>query len=391
MNSRDDNAYATVRIALDHAYEVRIGAGLLARLGEFVRERIGPRPRRAVVVIDSGLPGAAAVGAIHSLTRAGFEAAGVMVTPSEEGKSLAGLERVLAAIAEHRLERAEPVVAVGGGIVGDLAGFAAAVYRRGVPVFQCPTTLLAMVDASVGGKTGVNLALRSGELAKNFVGAFHQPEMVVADTATLASLSPREFRCGLAECVKHGLLSADAGDPDLEAWTRSNADAVASRDGEAVARLVERNVRVKAAIVGADEHERNESGGRALLNLGHTFGHAIETLPTLSPGDDPALAPLKHGEAVSLGLVAACECGRRLGATPPELAEGVRRILEQFGLPVAVRGLPPGPEVLRRMGHDKKVRDGRLRLIIPVGGGRTRIFADAPEAAILAAIDAIRL
>jgi 3-dehydroquinate synthetase len=291
-------------------------------------------------------------------------------------------------------------------VVGDLAGFAAASYRRGVPVIQCPTTLLAMVDASVGGKTGVNLDLGTAEapdLKKNAVGAFHQPSLVLVDTDSLGSLAPRHLRAGLAECIKHGLIAADAGDPGLLEWTGANLERLLGLDQGLVTELVTRNVAVKARIVVGDEREEASSGGRALLNLGHTFGHAIETLARLSfegpgrvyregtgPGGDRRATLLLHGEAVGLGLVAAATCSAKLGLCPMGLVEQVRDLLTRAGLPTTVVGLPSDEAIITLMGHDKKAMGGVMRLVLPVGGGRAKVVANPALGAVVAGLAAIR-
>ncbi len=278
-------------------------------------------------------------------------------------------------------------------MVGDLAGFAAATYRRGVPVIQCPTTLLAMVDASVGGKTGVNLDLGTSEapdLKKNAVGAFHQPSLVLADTDSLGSLAPRHLRAGLAECIKHGMIAADAGDPGLLAWIGKNLNGLLGLDRALVTELVTRNVAVKARIVAGDEREENSSGGRAILNLGHTFGHAIETLPGLSPDRNMANAPLLHGEAVALGLVAAAACSAKLGLCPLGLLDQVGDLLTRAGLPTKVAGLPSDEAIITLMGHDKKAMGGAMRLVLPVGGGRAMVVANPAREGVAAGLAAIR-
>lgn len=380
-----------VRVDLgERSYDVTIGAGVLDELGHWGR-LASRKGQRAAMLTDDRLPVEVVGRARGSLEAAGFAVSVVPVHAAEEVKSLAQLERVLAAIAECRLERGEPVVALGGGIVGDLAGFAASVYRRGVPVIQCPTTLLSMVDASVGGKTGVNLAAAGG-LLKNLVGAFHQPKAVLADVSTLASLPRREFVSGLAECVKHGLLSAEFGDPGLLAWISSNAERILAKDLGVLTSLVTRNVSVKAEVVAGDEREElpSSAGGRALLNLGHTFGHAIETLPNLSPDGDPAHAPLTHGEAVALGVMAASAASAHLGHLNAGDVSMISAALSGLGLPVRVGGLPPTAEVIERMGHDKKTLHGVLRVILPMAGNRCRVLESPAIQAVEAGIAAIR-
>lgn len=389
---------------------VCVGEGLLAGLGGLIAEALGRAPRAVFVIADEHVePHAAAVG--DSLQAAGCQVARASMVATEKTKTLETLGRLLGAMGAARVERADPVVAVGGGITGDVAGFAAASYRRGVPVVQCPTTLLSMVDASVGGKTGVNLDV-GGVLQKNMVGAFWQPVLVVADTATLSTLPEREFRAGLAECVKHGLLDGCAEGADravararglhsaslrsdhgtlghLE-WIEANLDAILARDGAALTELIARSVAFKAAVVAGDEREMGEGGGRAVLNLGHTFAHAIETLPHLTPTGRAEDAPLLHGEAVSLGLVAAMAAGAATGRVDRALGERVEAVLRRCGLPVRVAGLPDDAALLSLMGADKKTSGGRLRLVLPEPGMRAAVVSGVDEGAIRAGWGAVR-
>jgi 3-dehydroquinate synthase len=370
------------------SYDVIVGSGALEQLAE-LRRLPGSRPGSALLVADRGVPTSHRARAAAVLTGAGLRLHTLSITPSEEHKSLAGAEDILIAMSDHQLERGDLLVALGGGIVGDIAGFAAASYRRGISWVQCPTTLLSMVDASVGGKTGVNLfAGPKRELRKNMIGAFHQPRLVLADLDVLGSLPDRHFRAALSECLKHGLIGAEWGDPDLFGWTQHQGQAIIDRDPAVLAALIARNVALKARIVAADEREEAEQSGRALLNLGHTFAHALESIPGLAPPDSPA--PLQHGEAVALGLVAAVGTAAAAGYCPAELAELVRTPLEQFGLPTRISGLPTARALIARMMHDKKVAGGRVRLILPTELGHARIFCDVPSEAIEAGIDAIR-
>lgn len=389
-----------IRVELGpRSYDVVIGAGLLAGLGMRVRARVGPGPRRALLAIDHNLPAPTVNAAASSIEASGFVVTRCTLTATEQEKSLAAIEPVLAALLSSRHERNDPVIALGGGIVGDVAGFAAAIYRRGVPVVQCPTTLLSMVDASVGGKTGVNLhasaprsssGISAGELKKNMVGAFHQPVLVAADVRTLSSLPVRERRAGLAECVKHGLLAGDFDDAGLFDWIAAAAAQVDALDEPTLVELVARNVAIKARVVAGDEREEapDAAGGRALLNLGHTFGHAIETLPGISPrGESP---PLKHGEAVALGVTAACGVSVRRGwMTDAERSEVVR-VLKSLQLPTTLTHLPESSSIIARMRDDKKVVGDRLRLVLPLSGRRCRVADDTPLALIEAAIDDLR-
>lgn len=378
----------------NRGYAVTVGPGILDHVGPLAVEATAiHRGARAFLAHDRLLPDSTFRRAEVSLQAAGLDVVRHPIIATEPEKSLRQLEAILGAMAAARMERAEPVVALGGGIVGDLAGFAAAVYRRGVPLIHCPTTLLSMVDASVGGKTGVNLAVGQHDqfdLQKNMAGAFHQPRAVLIDVSVLASLPPRYLRSGLAECLKHGMLAADWGDPGLLDWTIANIEAIVDLAPEALTELITRNVAIKAAVVGCDEREEAPNGGRALLNLGHTFGHAIETLPGLSPDGDRASAPLQHGEAVGLGLVAATATAVRLGMVDSEYFDQIRRGLERCGLPTAVQGLPDDESLLSLMGRDKKVAGGRLRLVLPCDRGRSATVADPPPTSIFAGWAAIR-
>lgn len=379
----------TVRVQLgDRSYDVHIGAGALDGICERISDALGETPARALLVIDTGVPAERAQRFAHELRGAGVELTCAELTPSEPEKSLGAYERLLAQAAGARLERTDVVIALGGGVVGDIAGFVAATYRRGVPVIQCPTTLLAMVDASVGGKTGVNLpATLDGRprLLKNFVGAFHQPRLVVADTDMLASLDGRVFRAGLGECVKHAMI---AGSDELLRWSEDHAEAILAHDGGALESLVTRSVRLKASVVAGDERETAGSGGRALLNLGHTFAHAIETLDGVR-ARGAGEAGLQHGEAVGIGLVAAMASGEAMGLTDPGLAPRVRALLERFALPTGAAGLPGADELMGAMLDDKKTSDGRLRLIIPTRAGQARVVEDPEAGAVRAGLKTI--
>ncbi|TVQ31913.1 MAG: 3-dehydroquinate synthase [Phycisphaeraceae bacterium] len=383
----------TLHSSADRSYDVAIGADLLSTLGPRLEALFAARPpRRVFVAHDDQLPFGLVETATESLRQAGFEVASETIRASEENKTLETLQRLLIALAESRHERTEPVVALGGGVTGDVAGFAAASYRRGVPVVQCPTTLLSMVDASVGGKTGVNLPTASG-LKKNLVGSFWQPALVLIDIHALRSLPDRHFRAGLAECIKHGLIARSVGvETDLLDWTGANMAAIVARDESILPELIRRNVAVKAHVVNGDEREEAPSaaGGRALLNLGHTFAHAIETIPGLSPDGDASHAPLLHGEAVALGLVAAAAASARLGELDPSHIDAVRAILTQAGLPIAISDLPDAERIIEAMSHDKKVASGRLRLVLPVSQGEARVIEDPAREAVEAGVDAIR-
>ena len=261
----------------------------------------------------------------------------------------------------NRFGRDATIVALGGGVVGDAAGFAAACYQRGVAYVQVPTTLLAQVDSSVGGKTGVN---HPG--GKNIIGAFHQPVAVLADTATLATLPDRELRAGLAEVIKYGLIR----DAAFFGWLEENMDRLLARDADALTRAIRRSCEIKAEIVGRDEREQGE---RALLNLGHTFGHAIESATGYSAW--------LHGEAVGAGLAMAAEMSRAHGTLKADQVERVRALLGRTGLPTAAHDVPAA-SALEHMRIDKKVQAGRIRLVLPRGIGSAFVTAEYGEAAL---------
>jgi len=260
-----------------------------------------------------------------------------------------------------------------------------------VPLVQCPTTLLSMADASVGGKTGVNLHV-AGDLRKNMVGAFHQPALVVADTDVLRSLPPRELRAGFAECLKHAMLGAAPGfDTTVNATAR-----VLALDADAIVDVVAANIQFKASVVGSDPHElaSDAEGGRALLNLGHTFAHAIETLASVgAPPEHPP--PLLHGEAVGLGLIAATAAAAELGLVPGPAVERVRSAVAACGLPTRVQGLPPDADLIGRMQHDKKTIAGRPRLVLPIVQSTghiagARVVSGVPHSAVSYGWGAVR-
>jgi 3-dehydroquinate synthase len=348
-------------------YPVLIGSGLLDRLDEL----LGELPGAEVAAVVSSPPVAAVAGqAGKALARRGLAVHQLEVPVGEEAKRLAVVAGLYGRLAEIPARRADPVVAVGGGATTDVAGFAAATWLRGVPLVNVPTTVLGMVDAAVGGKTGVDL-----EAGKNLVGSFHQPVAVVVDLDTLTGLPTAEVRSGLAEVAKAGL----AGDPALaEALARSAGPAVAG-DPAALAPLVEGAVRVKAAVVGADEHEDGGEGpnvGRLLLNYGHTLGHALERLA--------GYRGLRHGEAVALGMVFAARVAEALGLARPGLADGHVELLAALGLPVGGVSLDPD-QVLAAMATDKKQRKG-LRLVLLRDLGQPEVVTSPDRQVLVAAI-----
>ncbi len=348
----------TIDVALaERSYPIRIGAGLLADAAGW-RAAIGGR-HVLVVTNDTVAP------LYLDRIRAGldgFTHAALVLPDGEVHKTLAQCGTVFEALARLGANRDATILALGGGVIGDLAGFAAACWMRGIDFVQMPTTLLAMVDSSVGGKTGVNLPA-----GKNLVGAFHQPRAVVADTGTLATLPPREYRAGLAEVVKYGAI----GDAAFFAWLEANADALNARDDAALIEAIASSCRHKAAVVARDEHEQ---GDRALLNFGHTFGHALET--------DGGYGTLLHGEAVAIGMLLAARLSTHLGLAADDDTERLERLLAALGLPTAPPPSDPA-RLLALMQLDKKNLGGRLRLILWRGIGRAGIVPDVDEAAIL--------
>lgn len=339
------------------SYPVFIGAEVLDLLGPRLAERV--KGRRAMVVTDENVGPLYGRRAMNSLRQAGFEAALFTVPAGDSTKSLDWASRIYDALGDARMDRTSPLIALGGGVVGDLTGFIAATWVRGVPFVQCATTLEADVDASVGGKTAVNHA--SG---KNMIGAFYQPLFVLIDTATLETLSERDFRAGLAESVKHAVIR----DADFFAWHEKNANNVLAYDAEALGALVEHNVRIKALIVSQDEHET--TGLRALLNFGHTVGHAIESLMARQ-GD-----PWRHGEAVAAGMVAAAEMSVVAGRLDRASAERITSIIKRLGLPVTAPLATQRDKVLSLMQSDKKVAAGRLRFVLADRIGWATLYDD---------------
>ncbi|HWA60746.1 MAG TPA: 3-dehydroquinate synthase [Caulobacteraceae bacterium] len=329
------------------AYDVVIGRGLIAEAGARIRPLL-KRPQAAVVMdrIVADLHGAAL---IASLDAAGIAARPVVIPPGEGSKSFEGLAELCDRLLVLELERGDLIVAFGGGVVGDLAGFAASIYKRGIDFVQIPTTLLAQVDSSVGGKTAIDTAR-----GKNLIGAFHQPRLVLADLDVLATLPRRELVCGYAEVLKYGLL----GDAAFFDWLEANGDKVLDREPAAMRHAVRRSIEMKARIVAEDE---KEAGVRALLNLGHTFAHALEA----ETGYGEAL---KHGEAVGIGCVMAFRFSAALGLCPTQDAVRAGRAVAAAGLPVTFADLPAGPfpadALIAHMAQDKKAEGGRLTFIL---------------------------
>jgi 3-dehydroquinate synthase len=357
----------TVGVSLgDRSYQIVIGRGLVASLG---RKIVALRPgAKAAIVTDATVARHHLAAAEAALAAERIAATPITVPEGESSKSFAWLETVCEALIAARIERGDLVVALGGGVVGDLAGFAASVTRRGLDYVQVPTSLLAQVDSSVGGKTAIDT-----KHGKNLVGAFHQPILVVADTALLDTLSPREFRAGYAEVAKYGLL----GDEAFFAWLEANWQEVFA-GGPAREHAIATSCRMKAAIVARDERE---TGERALLNLGHTFGHAFEAAAGFSQR-------LLHGEAVALGMALAAEFSARKGLLPEADAARTRRHLAAVGLPTLVSQISGGPPGIDRLmeliAQDKKVSRGMLTFILLRGIGQSFIARDVDAAEVRA-------
>ena len=350
---------AVLQVALEgRSYPIHIGAGLIDRAALFAPHVAA---RRAAIVTNETVGPVYGARLSATLRAAGADPFVVTLPDGEAFKTLEDLNRVFDALLQANADRRTVLVALGGGVVGDMAGFAAATFQRGVPFIQVPTTLLAQVDSSVGGKTGVNHAL-----GKNMIGAFHQPLAVIADTDTLLTLPQRELGAGLAEVVKHGAIR----DERFLAWLEGQAAALRNRDPAALAHAIRRSCEIKAEVVAADERE---TGERALLNFGHTFGHAIEA----SEGYGNWL----HGEAVAAGMVLAARFSASQGRLDPPAVERLAALLARLGLPVKPPAMAPA-RWLEFMARDKKNQQGRITLILLEALGRAIIVRDARAEAL---------
>ncbi|MCB1483781.1 MAG: 3-dehydroquinate synthase [Hyphomicrobiaceae bacterium] len=362
----DQSANRKVGVELgERAYDVLIGPGLLAQAGDLIAGRLGKV--KCGIVTDENVAHHHLAALERSLASAGLAAQSVVLKPGEATKSFRELAPLCERLLEMGLERGDIVVPFGGGVIGDLAGFAAGILRRGIRFVQIPTSLLAQVDSSVGGKTGINTPQ-----GKNLVGVFHQPSLVIADTDVLTTLPAREMRAGYAEVAKYGLL----GDAAFFGWLEQNWRGVFANGGPPLAHAVETSVKAKAAIVARDE---TETGDRALLNLGHTFGHALEAWTGYSDR-------LLHGEGVAIGMAQAFRFSEQQGLCPNGSAERVARHLKAVGLPTKISDIPGGKadagELLRLMGQDKKVRQGQLTFILVRGIGEAFIARDVPPQSV---------
>jgi 3-dehydroquinate synthase len=358
------SAMRTLTVDLgERAYPIFIGTGLIDD-AELYRPYVHGRQ---VMVVTNETVGPLYLEAVRSAL-AGFQVAEVVLPDGEQYKTLQVLDRIYTALLEQRFDRRCTLVALGGGVVGDMTGFAAASYQRGVNFIQVPTTLLSQVDSSVGGKTGVN-----HPLGKNMIGAFHQPQCVIADTATLDTLPDRELSAGLAEVIKYGLIN----DAEFFDWLEQNMPRLVARDPAALSFAIERSCADKAAVVAADERE---SGQRALLNLGHTFGHAIET--------GMGYGSWLHGEAVGAGMCMAAAMSAALGWLRPEQVRRVEALVAAAGLPVAPPAEVSAERFMQLMAVDKKVLDGQLRLVLLRDLGQSVITADFNVDALRRTLDA---
>lgn len=354
----------TLQVALDErAYPIHIGTGLLADASLLLPHL---KQRKVLVVTNETIAPLYLARLTQTLSEAGVQVLTAVLPDGESFKTWETLNRIFDALLENHCERNTTLIALGGGVIGDMGGFAASCYQRGMPFFQIPTTLLSQVDSSVGGKTAIN-----HPLGKNMIGAFYQPKLVLADISTLDSLPDRELKAGLAEVIKYGLIR----DPEFFVWLEQNLERVLARDHEALIYAVHRSCHNKAEVVVADERE---TGERALLNLGHTFGHAIET--------GMGYGVWLHGEAVAAGTLIAAELSRLLGWLTEDAVQRIEKLFLRAGLPVS------GPQLgaaryIELMRHDKKVQDGRMRLVLLKEIGKAVISDAATEAQMTVAIE----
>ena len=370
--------HRTVQVYLGpRSYEVSILTDALPAIARYVerwrdgREDLKPGPGRALIVTDRNVARPHAAAVERSLADAGWMCRQAVLDPGEQTKRIEEASRLYDELVALGADRQTVVVAVGGGVIGDLAGFAAATYARGIPFVQVPTTLLAQVDSSVGGKVGVN-----HPRAKNLIGAFHQPLGVLADTATLDTLPEREYRSGLAEVIKYGVIL----DEEFFTWLEANVEGLNRRDSAVLRNVIARSCRLKADVVEQDEYER--TGLRAVLNYGHTFAHAFEALC--------GYGELLHGEAVAIGMIYASRLAERRGMIDSEITSRQVALLAGVGLPTA---LPSTfhlgtDDLLACMRLDKKAIGGRLRFILPTQLGHVQLFEDIPEPDVRAVLEA---
>ena len=347
--------------AAAHSYPTLVGAGLFEQFGECVRSYVSRR--RCAIISDSNVAPLCGDRVKRSLTSAGFQPALITIPAGEKSKTLDQASIICDQMIAAGLDRQSFVIGLGGGVIGDISGFVAAIYHRGIPHVQVPTTLLAMVDSSIGGKTGVNTAA-----GKNLIGAVHHPSLVIDDVDVLKTLPRREFNQGFAEIIKHAII----GDHEM-------FDALKAIDFEKLAPLIKRNIEIKTAIVARDERDR--TGERAILNFGHTVGHAIERA-----GD---YRKFLHGEAVSLGIVAACAISIKKAGLPPNQRDAIVDLLEQFDLPTHLPPNFPREKIFAALPYDKKFEEGKIRFVVTPHIGAARITHDVTLDEIREAVEAL--
>lgn len=374
MAQYEDLTVKTVHVALgDRAYDIVIGQGLIPKAGGLIA-KVNPNIR-ATIITDQHVAPFYLDPLTESLKAQGIDVSALVLKPGEQTKNYDNMMAVCDHILACKLERNDAVIALGGGVIGDLTGFAAGIVRRGMKFIQVPTSLLAQVDSSVGGKTGINT-----KAGKNLVGVFHQPEIVVIDTCSLDTLSPREMRAGYAEVAKYGLIDR----PDFFAWLETNWQGIFS-GGPERAEAIAISCQAKADVVAADEREQ---GQRALLNLGHTFGHALEAATGYNS------ARLVHGEGVAIGMVLAHQFSARMNMASPDDAIRVSKHLQEVGLPISLKDidgtLPPTNILMEHIAQDKKVSRGALTFILTKGIGQSFVAKDVPAEEVRRFLEDIR-
>ncbi len=371
----------------DRSYPIYVGAETLSQFGQIFQRHCPSR--RAVVITDDNVGPLYADALINSLSGANVETHLITVPAGESTKKMAVVESIYDKFFDLAVERSDAVIALGGGVVGDLTGFVAATFKRGTKFVQVPTTLLAMVDSSIGGKTGIN-----HPRGKNMIGAFYQPQLVFADVATLKTLIPRELGCGLGETVKHAVIR----DSEFFDHLEQNTQAILNLDPDLTTNLVAHNCKIKADVVAADEQE---SGLRRILNYGHTIGHTFETVLAgeACPGDLIMTSPasqqnikangVHHGEAVSLGIIASNHIAQKRGMIDSAQSQRIASLLESFNLPTAITGTLPTDNLHHAMSQDKKVSAGKIVFVLPTTIGNCTVVNDLTEQEIKEAINAL--
>ncbi len=364
----DDHDVVHVELGA-RSYDIHVGAGIIDRAGELVAPFM--RNKRTIIISDANVAGHWLDPLVGSLSASGIEAESIILQPGEQTKSFTQLEKLANELLGKRIERSTVIIALGGGVIGDLVGFTAAITLRGIDFIQIPTSLLAQVDSSVGGKTGIN-----SPHGKNLVGAFHQPRLVLIDTRTLSTLPERELRAGYAEVAKYGLI----GDAGFFEWLEQNGERVLSGDEQAQRHVIAVSCRAKAQVVAEDEREH---GKRALLNFGHTFGHSLEAETGYSD-------KLLHGEGVAIGSVMALRLSERMTICPAGSAERLIRHFGQLGIPAGLSGIAndnwSANRLLDHMGLDKKVTDGKLTFILAHAIGDAFVTSDVDPADVTAVL-----